>query len=566
MQYIDPTGNTSDQTWVVAPTVTWNITPNVTLYSDYEWFHRRENVPQMFKMNMDIPGLTSAIDSSDLGFMPNVPYGRNFNYASRNDWRKSDNESVNEELVIKAGNDWTVRAAFAYNKARIAHKLTGGGSVNIATPARYGTGTAGAQAFAAAVLANPAVGLTGDSAIINRRARLQESWSASNSYQLEAVGRYDFSWGKLKPLLGVFTSTFRSQDRQRQISGLGTTNPGPQGAKLPPFPAWDLLKPSTIDYNTDFDLATLPLSSYSQNIGRNTAAYTVLNGSMLNDQLYLVAGLRYNRANAYANNLRTGAFKIGDNSPARTAPQLGIGYKLAPDVMLYGSYSEAFVVNNSALTVLNVPVGPAKPTTSRGYELGIKTDLLQGRISSTIAVYEIENRDRITSFNIIQPNAQVVITTTQGTVDRSRGLEGELTYSPIDNWQVYFSAAIDDIRVTQVPSPSLNIYLGTHPEASAKFLANLWTRYSFTSAGLRGVWIGAGANHTGRKAQRLQNPNLFLPAYTLYDLTVGKDWKWGKTPCSAILAWKNISNIEYFPANQLRGYPGRVTLDLGFRF
>ncbi|HRE80628.1 MAG TPA: TonB-dependent receptor plug domain-containing protein [Opitutaceae bacterium] len=36
MQYIDPTGKASDQMWVIAPTITWKITPKVTLVSDYE--------------------------------------------------------------------------------------------------------------------------------------------------------------------------------------------------------------------------------------------------------------------------------------------------------------------------------------------------------------------------------------------------------------------------------------------------------------------------------------------------------------------------------------------------
>lgn len=566
MQYIDPTGKASDQMWVVAPTVTWKITPNISLVSDYEWYHRRENVPQMFKMNMNIPGLVNPIDSSDMGFMANVPLGRDFNYGSRNDWRKSDNESVNEQLIMKVGSDWVVRGSFVYQKSRIAHKLTGGGSVNLTVPARYGTGTAAARAFAAEVLANPLVGLTADAATINRRARLEESWGKTVAYQAEATGRYDFDWGTLKPLFGAFYSSNRSQTRQRQVSGLNSTTPGPQGAKTVPFPMWDLLKPATIDYDTDFDPAALPLTTYSQNIGKNTAVYSVLNASLLKGRLQAVAGVRHNRATAYANNIRTGVLRIAENSPKRTAPQLGLGYKVTNDVMLYTSYSEAFVVNNSALQTLNVPVGPAKPTTSRGYEVGVKTDLRDGRISSTVSLFEIENQDRITSFNIIQPNAQVVITTTQGTVDRSRGIEGDLTFSPTDHWQIYVSGALNDVRVTKVPDPSLNIYLGSHPEASAKFLANLWTRYNFTGENLKGYWIGAGANHTGRKAQRLQNPFLFLPSYTLYDLTVGRDWKWRGRPTSVTLAWKNMTNVEYFPANQQRGWPGRVTLDFGIRY
>lgn len=566
MHFIDPTGHASDQRWVIAPTVAVKITPTVTLISDYEWYHRRENAPQMYDMNMDIPGLSSSIDSSDLGFMPNVPYGKGWTYGSRNDWRKSDNESLNEELIVKLTDYLTLRAAYTFDRYRIAQKLTGGGSVTIAVPASYGTGRDAALAFAAAVMSDPVIGLTAPTAIINRRVRLQETFGMSNNYQSELVGKFDFSWAKIKPLLGVSYSSNRAQDRQRQISGLGTTTPGPQGALIPPFPAWDLKQPSTINYNTDFDPTTLPLTTYSQNVGTNKGAYFVLSGSFLEDHLQAVAGLRYNTARAYSNNFLNGASHIGDNSPNKTAPQVGLGYKITPDSMLYASYSEAFVVNNSALTTLNVPVGPAKPTTSKGYEVGLKTDFLQGRISSTLAVYQIENRDRIISFNIIQANSQVVITTTQGTKDRSRGIEEEVTYSPTDNWQVYFSASLDDIRVIQVPDPSLNIYLGSHPEATVKALASVWTRYNFADNLLKGYWVAGGANYTGRKAQRLQNPYLFLRPYTLLDVVVGRDWVWDRHPSSLTVSLKNIGNEYYFPANQERGLPRRLMVEYTVRF
>jgi iron complex outermembrane receptor protein len=94
----------------------------------------------------------------------------------------------------------------------------------------------------------------------------------------------------------------------------------------------------------------------------------------------------------------------------------------------------------------------------------------------------------------------------------------------------------------------------------------MWTRYNFTSDALKGYWVGFGVNHTGLKAQRLQNPYLFIPAYTLFDLTVGKEFSWNKHPCTLNVAWKNITAVEYFPANQLRGLPARVSAEFGIRF
>lgn len=104
------------------------------------------------------------------------------------------------------------------------------------------------------------------------------------------------------------------------------------------------------------------------------------------------------------------------------------------------------------------------------------------------------------------------------------------------------------------------------PEGSAERLATLWTRYSFNTGGLSGWWVGGGFVHTGDKAQRTANPTLFLKSSTIWDLTVGHDWKTAQADWSATLAWKNVRDTEYFNANQSRGQPGRVIFSLSTRF
>ena len=68
------------------------------------------------------------------------------------------------------------------------------------------------------------------------------------------------------------------------------------------------------------------------------------------------------------------------------------------------------------------------------------------------------------------------------------------------------------------------LILNAVPEGSAESLASLWSRYNFTQGRLKGLWVGAGFVHTGKKAQRTANPTLFLPADTIYDATLGYDW------------------------------------------
>ena len=233
--------------------------------------------------------------------------------------------------------------------------------------------------------------------------------------------------------------------------------------------------------------------------------------------------------------------------------------------MFYGSYSESFVLNAAALTKENVPIGAAAPTTSKGYEFGVKTDFLGGRVSSMIAVFQIDQKDRILRFNSFNTAGVTVTNSLQGTLDRSNGVEAEITWSPLDNWQVYASGAMNDVRVKQVPKGE-EVFLGAHPEATVKALFNLWTRYSFKTDSLKGFWVGAGFNHSGRKAQRTNNPKLFLPSETLWNSALGYDWKWEGHAMNATVNWQNMGNIEYFPANQQRGLPGRAVLSLTAKY
>ena len=575
LEYITPG---KQGTTVLAPVITWRITDRVALTVDYQWFSRRETPPQAhIKPNIEVVGLPPAsgilsatgilinpLDNSDPGFLSAYPFSRKFNYVSNNDHRFSDYESINAELTAKLSDTWGARANFNWNKRRTAQKLTGLGAVSITVPTSYYPAGAplpisaanyliAARAYANDLLANPNLALNAPQAQLGRRKRLQEDFGQGKASQVEFAGNYTFDGVKLKPLVGAFYNESRGYGRLRQSP---TANF---------FPVWDIKNPATWDYTTDFDPVTQPFSTNNRSVTRNAAGYAVLNASLLQDRLSAVIGARYNKASGSTDNFLAPATSLAKVTNKKTTPQLGLGFKATRDLMFYGSYSESFVLNTAALTRENVPVGPANPTTSKGYELGVKTDFLGGRVSSTLAVFQIDQTDRVLRFNSFNALGVTVTNSLQGTLDRSNGIEAEITWSPKDNWQVYASGAMNDVRVKRVPR-GMETYLGSHPEATVKALFNLWTRYSFTTGDLKGLWIGGGFNHTGRKAQRTNNPKLFLPAETLWNSAVGYDWKWEGRPVTATINWQNMADIEYFPANQQRGMPGRAVLSVTTKF
>lgn len=558
MQDVDRSEATTS---VLAPSLLWKISDKVSLLLDYQWFRRRENPPGYYKPNMQIAGLRGSPANGDpnnlidRGFLSYYPLPRGFNYASNHDFRHTDSEFVNGELTVKLAERWTMRANGNWSRNRTNHKLTGIGAVNLTVPAGMT-----AAAFAEMVLDDPDAGLLAPSATLSRRARYQENWGDATTFQAEAAGDYDFSWGSMKPLFGLYALERNASGRLRERGNA--------------FPTWNFRGDASVNpllnpalYETDFDVDALPFGSAGSNqrsVGHDRALYGVLNMSFLEDRLMTIVGARYNKVDSQTTNRLNGVSNPKFRA-SQTTPQLGIGYKLTPSAMVYASYSESFQLNAAFLQIDGVPSGPAEPTTSKGYELGLKTDFFNGRVSSTIAVFQIDQKDRLVTFNSFSPGGSTLANSLQGTVDRSEGIEGEITYSPLDNWQIYVSGAVTDVYVKEGP-PSFSNFIGTRPEASVKYLANLWTRYSFTQPALKGLWIGTGFNYTGDKAQRVNNPRLFLPSDTLFNAAFGYDWTWNETELTATLNWKNITDEEYFPANQQHGIPERLVLSIMARF
>lgn len=609
--------------------------PKVSLILEFEKYDREQKPLVGMSPNLSIAGFNSASASNypvltdraraqayvdvgnlNLGFLNYPPLPDDFNYVGRGDYRDSYFDSANAELNVKISDNWRARANFAWNDFKISNKLTGLAEFTV-TPAAAYLATAGKSRFTYRdeLRANPATVLADPtktaSAVLTRRKRLEESMGDSTSYQVELVGRIDIGNLTLKPLFGAYlsevgTGSFRRESTSAPPAGLANSATSPSQH----FQPWNYNDRSTWINTDDYDVNTIPgINSYNDAEGEESAYYGVLTATMFDDRLTLIGGARYNKTWTINTNLLPttttppGAAVVGDKFEAtKTTPQFGAGFKVRRDLLLFASYSESFFIEDRSLTSFNpdynpaLPSGPnnrvtrsepAEPTTGNGYEVGVKTDFLDGRVSSTISWFHLERENRVLRFRETAPDGTFPTITRQGTVDQSEGIEVELTWSPMDNWQVYATVSAMDIKTIKGTFPAIinystdaaaqaayvaayneakSLILNAVPEGSAEKLATLWTRYSFKSGALDGWWIGAGFVHTGDKAQRTANPTLFLDASTIFDVTIGRDWKAAGASWSASLAWKNIEDEVYYNANQSRGTPGRVMATLSTKF
>jgi iron complex outermembrane receptor protein len=510
----------------ISPTMTWKTSKNSELTVSYEGFFRRES-PQIFK-KIDVLDPNTYQDLGVNVIYPN-PLPQSFNFLSANDWRRTHQEVFDAEETVRIDEHWTLKASYQWQRSTVDELYTGVSNL----------------------VGNP----DGTVPLEKRRVRYQLDSNQNYNYSLYLAGNYDFGWMKWRPVFGAYWDGSRQYEIQRTASP--SQYPAP----------WNLYDPSTWDYNTYFTPSELPLG-YEFGIQSSDAAYyTAETFQFLQDRLIAVGGVRYSIARSLTvDNPDFGPFGYEQGFVTSiTTPQFGVGFKITPDVMLYASYSESFQPQAFGLFTNDVPSGPAKPIVGKGYEVGIKTDLMNGRISTTLALFDIKETNLVQSLiGAFDPVTGVSTTTTvQIGEAESHGGTAEITWSPTNNFQLYASATFENAFLSKNPQDPTQV--GDPLQYSTTRLASAWARYNFTGA-LKGFYVAGGPNYTGPKSFAGPGNPLMISGYTLWNALVAYDGTWQRYKYSFKLNWDNVTNVYYDNSNYDRGLPGRVIGSLTLHF
>jgi len=546
-RYVD---KTKGDLLVMNPNLTVKVTDNSTLNVDYQWYRRNESPQALMRQSILVP-------LNGFNYFGHYAINdRRYNATSEFDYKNTDLETLTADYVVRHGKDWTTRVVYDWDKSQQKMKQTGRGDVTILLPASF-LATIPTTFQAASLYLNDKLPsdlstlATGSQNV--RRMRYEANYTQRRTAQIETAGKVQFGGVTWKPLFGYQRNTGLTQIYQSQL------------APALWAPAWNIFDRKTwID--VDSPVTTWPVNNNTFSNFENLGAYSANQFSLLDDRLLLVGGLRWSKSKARATQALTG---VAGNSfeTKRTTPQLGAGYKLRRDLMLYASYSESFIAANSMLNTKGVADRVAEPFLGSGYEAGLKVDFLDGRLSGNLAYFNNEQKNYIFSYVEFSPTGLTLSTQVQaGNVVQSEGVELELTYSPTNRLQMYFSGSYATTKYTAIASPDVKYLLGTAPQYTARDRANLWTRYSFQGNGAQGFWVGGGFNYTGKKAEISNNPWLYLPAQTVFDAVVGYDWKTGANKWSAKLTWKNITDEDEIQTVRERGQPSRLIADVTVRF
>lgn len=325
------------------------------------------------------------------------------------------------------------------------------------------------------------------------------------------------------------------------------------------LPAINFVKPSLAYNNFTADkisalvnAAAPVLNNYTKTNQTTYAAYAsnVLN---LTDKLNMMVSLRLdrftNKGTYYAYNDST----AGKYAQTAIAPKFGLVYQVIKDqVSLFGNYMSGFSNNGGSDFAGNT----FKPSKANQAEGGIKLDLWQHRISSTVSYYNI----LVSNTLRLDPDPAHNGLNIQDGTQLSKGIEAELLANPVSGLNIVAGYAYNNSRYTQ-GDPSI---LGLRPAAAGPArIANIWLSYQFLDGHLKGFGLGAGANHGSESYQtNTQTFKFMIPAYTLVDATAFYDKPRYRIGVKA----DNLTNQKYWSFRLAPQNPARVSVNLIFKF
>lgn len=152
------------------------------------------------------------------------------------------------------------------------------------------------------------------------------------------------------------------------------------------------------------------------------------------------------------------------------------------------------------------------------YEVGWKGDVIPGRLSTEVALYQIDWKD----MQVFTSSAGFSGIGNAGRA-RSRGLEWTLRAAPIDSLRLATSLSVIDAKLVD-DSPDLGGRAGERLPNTARVSAAVQADYNFSVSGYP-AYFGATLRYTGDRLNSFKSspgiPQYRLPAYTAIDLRGG---------------------------------------------
>ncbi|MDP3230060.1 MAG: TonB-dependent siderophore receptor [Acidovorax sp.] len=219
------------------------------------------------------------------------------------------------------------------------------------------------------------------------------------------------------------------------------------------------------------------------------------------------------------------------------SPRAGLVWQPSDTVSYYVSYSKSFQPSAEAFA-LSASNTASEPEITQNKEIGVKLDLLDGRMNITGALFNLE-RTNIKNTDPANPSRQINVGT-----QRTNGLELTTNGRLPGRWDVSAGYAWLDGRMTKSLATTGSLQSPTVAVPAQGKVAALTPRNSAFLWAMKdlghGLRVGGGVNYVGARFTSLTNL-VTLPAYTTLDAAV----QYTLAQWDVNVNIKNLANRKY---------------------
>ena len=348
----------------------------------------------------------------------------------------------------------------------------------------------------------------------------------SDSYELQTNVVGEFATGSIEHTLLAGVDLFR-----RDFTGFRRIDFTPQ----PLFNIFDPVYGQVSRPDSFNDSIPKTSESRTDNLG-----IYVQDQVTLLDNLFFLAGVRYDTVTQDSSDFTLNT--TDSQSDDAFTPRVGLVYQPSDNLSLYTSYSTSFVPNSSTTTSGEL----LEPERGRQFEVGARAELLGGRLSANLALFNIVKRNIATLDPASPPGQFFSIATGK---QRSQGVELDVIGEILPGWNIVANYAYTDADITQDNDGLAGNRLFGVPEHNV----NLWTTYEIQQGNLAGLGFGLGFNYLSDRFG--DNANSFvLEDYFLTNAAVSyqrNNWR-------AAINIRNLFDVDYIDSSEgIRDFENR---------
>jgi iron complex outermembrane recepter protein len=311
-------------------------------------------------------------------------------------------------------------------------------------------------------------------------ARFKIPTNVSSHYmQNEVHGKFSTGSIKHKTIFGIELGREHSSAKASSDFGGDTTTPG----------AFSFINIFNTD---DKQFLDLPLDEFS-----DTKQTNYVFGLYFGDQISLLENLHVHgggRFDIFEQKLtnRPTDFDPDTSKDKQTknrfSPSVGITYQPWKPVALYANYTQSFVPQ--AVGSRGIDGKLFDPERGKAWEGGVKFQAFDNKLRSTIAVYQIEKTNVLTS----DPANGFAFSKATGK-QRSRGFEFDVAGTILPGWEIIANYAYTDARVRK----DVLFRKGSRVSNVPLHQGSIWTTYFFQEGVVKGLGVGIGMFAQGER-------------------------------------------------------------------